>query len=124
MLLDLGAHLVDQALRLFGPVREVHGEVAARRGGAADDDAFVALLHESGDEQPPVGVVGAAAPGPRLRVLGSAGGFVVDDVDGQEDALAAGARPQPGEPWGAKPPERWGRLVRGRELGAGAERAR
>ena len=113
VLLDLGAHLVDQALQLFGPVAHVHGEVAARRGGVADDDAFVALHHESGVESHLWASSVAAAPGPRLRVLGSEGAFVVADVDGQERALADGKRPRPGVPWGVEPPERWGRLVRG-----------
>ena len=48
-----------------------------------------------------------------MRVLGSAGAFVVDGLDGQEDALKRGDRP--GEGWGAEPEERWGRLVRGEE---------
>ena len=113
VLLDLGAHLVDQALRLFGPVRDVYGEVAARRGGAADDDSFVALRHESGVESHLWASSVAAAPGPRLRVLGGEGAYVVDGVDGQEAALAAGERPRPGEPWGREPPQRWGRLVVG-----------
>jgi hypothetical protein len=38
---------------------------------------------------------------------------LVEAVDGQEDALRAGARPGPD--WGAEPPERWGRLIRGEE---------
>ena len=113
VLLDLGAHLVDQAVRLFGPVRDVYGEVAARRGGAADDDAFIALRHESGVESHLWASSVAAAPGPRLRVLGDGGAYVVDEVDGQEAALAAGERPRPGEPWGREPPQRWGRLVHG-----------
>jgi scyllo-inositol 2-dehydrogenase (NADP+) len=115
VLLDLGSHLVDQALWLFGPVASVHGEVDSRREGAADDDAFIALRHESG-------VIGhlwasavAAAPGPRLRVLGSAGAFVVDAVDSQEDALRAGRRPSANDGWGAEPESAWGRLVRGDE---------
>ena len=57
----------------------------------------------------------AAAPGPRLRVLGDRAGFVVEDVDGQEDALRAGLRPGWDEPWGVEPESRWGRLVQGSE---------
>jgi scyllo-inositol 2-dehydrogenase (NADP+) len=45
-------------------------------------------------------------------VLGSEAAFVVDALDGQEDALRAGRRPGDGA-WGVEPPERWGRLVRG-----------
>lgn len=113
VLLDLGAHLVDQALCLFGPAAAVHGEVAARRGGAADDDAFIAISHRSGVESHLWASSVAAAPGPRLRVLGSEAAYVVESVDGQEQALAAAGRPEPGVDWGLEPPERWGRLVRG-----------
>lgn len=112
VLLDLGAHLVDQALTLFGPVRAVHGEVAHRRGGPADDDAFVALEHASGVNSHLWASSVAAAPGPRLRVLGSRAAYLVEGVDGQEDALRSGLRPGSGD-WGAEPEESWGRLVEG-----------
>jgi predicted dehydrogenase len=111
VLLDLGTHLVDQALVLFGPVREVYGEVADVRGGPADDDAFVALEHASGVRSHLWASLVCPAPGPRLRVSGTEAAFVIDAVDGQEDALRAGARPGDGL-WGVEPPERWGRLVR------------
>jgi len=117
VLLDLGTHLVDQALNLFGPVRDVYGEVDHRRGGPADDDVFVALEHVSGIRSHLWASSVAAARGPRLRVLGSAGAFVVDELDGQEDALRAGLRPDGSGAWGAEPSERWGRLHRGDEGG-------
>jgi predicted dehydrogenase len=113
VLLDLGTHLVDQALTLFGPVRTVHGEVAHRRGGPADDDAFVALEHESGVRSHLWASSVAAAPGPRLRVLGSQGAYLVEGLDGQEDALASGLRPGETAGWGVEPDEKWGRLVEG-----------
>ena len=115
LLLDLGTHLVDQALVLFGPVRSVHGEVEHRRGGPADDDAFVALEHESGVHSHLWASELAAAPGPRLRVLGSAAAYTVEGLDSQEDALRAGARPDSAEPWGVEPESQWGRLRRGDE---------
>ena len=46
MLLDLGSHLVDQAIVLFGAVDRVYAELESHRGGA-DDDAFLALEHRS-----------------------------------------------------------------------------
>jgi predicted dehydrogenase len=113
VLLDLGAHLIDEALRLLGPATHVYAEIDSRRGGSADDDAFVALRHESGAYSHLRASSVTAAPGPRLRVLGSEAAFVVDEVDGQEDALRDGLRPGRDEPWGVEPPARWGRLVRG-----------
>lgn len=111
VLLDLGTHLVDQAIVLFGPVARVFAELESRRGGAADDDAFVALEHRSGARSHLWASLLAATPGPRLRVLGDRAAYVVTDVDGQEDALRSGARPGGGAEWGAEPPERWGQLI-------------
>jgi scyllo-inositol 2-dehydrogenase (NADP+) len=115
-LLDLGPHLIDQALRLFGPVTHVYGEVDARRGGQSDDDAFLALRHETEVISHLRASAITAAPGPRLRVLGTKAAFVVEDVDGQEDALRSGARPDQVSDWGAEPESRWGRLLQGDEV--------
>jgi scyllo-inositol 2-dehydrogenase (NADP+) len=111
VMLDLGSHLVDQAIVLFGPVARVYAELESRRAGAADDDAFVALEHRSGARSHLWASLLAATPGPRLRVLGDRAAYVVTDVDGQEDALRSGARPGGGEEWGAEPAERWGQLI-------------
>ena len=114
VLLDLGTHLVDQALSLHGPVADVYAEVDARRGGA-DDDVFIALRHTGGVTSHLAANALAAAPGPRLRVLGSRAAFVVQAVDGQEDALRAGHLPD--EPtFGVEPRQRWGHLASGEDL--------
>jgi scyllo-inositol 2-dehydrogenase (NADP+) len=110
ILLDLGVHLVDQAICLFGPPHRVYGEVAARRGGA-DDDVFIALHHRSGTVSHLWAGALSAAPGPRLRVLGSEAAYVVQHLDGQEAALR-GADATAAD-FGMEPPARWGRLVRG-----------
>ena len=93
MLLDLGSHVVDQAIALFGAVNSVYAEVAARRGGA-DDDAFVALRHANGVLSHLWVSSISAAPGPRLRVLGTQGAYLVDGVDGQGGALRSGRTPR------------------------------
>lgn len=113
LLYDLGSHLVDQAVALFGPARHVYAEVRTRRAGAAvDDDTFLALTHDGGVVSHHWVSATAAHLGPRLRVLGSRGAFVVDALDGQEAQLRAGVRPtDPG--YGVVPPEAWGRLVVG-----------
>jgi predicted dehydrogenase len=102
-------------LVLFGPVTRVYAEVDARRGAPGDDDAFLALHHRNGVLSHLRGSAITAAPGPRLRVLGTKAGFVVRDLDGQEDALRSGARPDEMPDWGYEPKLRWGRLVRGDE---------
>jgi predicted dehydrogenase len=114
-LLDLGSHLVDQALVLFGPVTHVYAEVDARRGNAGDDDAFLALRHAGGVISHLRASATTAAPGPRLRVLGTEAAFVVDGLDSQEDALRAGTRPDTDPDWGTEPESRWGRLIAGED---------
>lgn len=110
LLFDLGAHLIDQALQLFGPVRAVHAELDHRRPGAAvDDDSFVALTHASGTRSHLWMSKVAAQRGPRFRLLGERAAFTKYGLDGQEPALAAGTLPgSPG--WGEEPAERWGVL--------------
>lgn len=108
LLFDLGSHLIDQAVTLFGPVRSVYGELDRRRPNIqTDDDAFVALTHISGVRSHLW--MSAVTPqlGPRFRVLGSEAGYVTYGLDPQEEALRSGRRPGNG-PWGTVEPERWG----------------
>jgi predicted dehydrogenase len=111
-LLDFGSHLVDQALTLFGPAERVYGEMHVRE--VLDDDFFVALRHSNGVHSHLWGSWTQGAPGPRLRVTGGTGTYIVDEVDGQEEALIAGRTPATeGERWGVEPDHRSGRVYRG-----------
>ena len=125
-LLDLGSHLVDQALTLFGPATRVYAELHTHASNGLDDDSlnddsldddvFVALHHRGGVLTHLWASAIQGAPGPRYRVAGSTGSYVVDLLDGQEDALRAGRTPATeGDQWGVEPPERWGRIHRGDE---------
>jgi predicted dehydrogenase len=111
-LLDFGSHLVDQAVLLNGPVLRVYGEM--RGASDLDDDFFVALHHVSGVESHLWGSWRQGAPGPRFRVTGATGTYIVDGLDGQEALLKAGKSPAAlGNRWGAEPEHAWGRLYRG-----------
>jgi scyllo-inositol 2-dehydrogenase (NADP+) len=113
ILADLGSHLVDQALVLFGPVTRVFATMDRRRPGVAvEDDACLELVHASGVRSTLWVSAVAAHLGPRLRVLGSRAAYVVEGLDSQEDALRAGADPA-GPGWGKESPKRWGRVVIG-----------
>jgi predicted dehydrogenase len=115
LLYDLGSHLVDQALLLFGPVADVYGELDVRRPGAQiDDDAFVALAHASGVRSHLWMNALAAQSAPRFRILGERAAYVKQTVDVQEEMLRSGLRPAPG--WGEDPEERWGVLGAGDDL--------
>jgi predicted dehydrogenase len=111
---DFGSHLVDQALVLMGPVTSVYAEWHLLDNGL-DDDVFVALTHESGAHSHLWGSWRQGAPGPRFRVTGTTGGYVVGGpMDGQEELLLAGHTPASlGPAWGTEPANRWGRVHRG-----------
>ncbi|MEU3838958.1 Gfo/Idh/MocA family oxidoreductase [Streptomyces sp. NPDC028635] len=112
LLYDLGSHVVDQALVLFGPVTQVYAESLVRRAGAeADDDTFLALTHAGGVRSHLYVSSTTAQLGPRFRVLGSQAGYVKYGLDPQEAALRDGHRPGPG--WGVEPEELWGRVGAG-----------
>jgi predicted dehydrogenase len=100
-LLDFGAHLVDQALCLLGPVESVHAETRTRDSGL-DDDVFVALRHTGGVVSHLWGSWSQHAPGPRFRVTGTAASLVVTTGDTQEDVLITGATPATADTWGVE----------------------
>jgi predicted dehydrogenase len=113
LLLDLGSHLVDQALQLFGPARLVYAELDRRRAGVeADDDAFVAIAHESGVRSHLGMTALAGQPAPRFRVLGDRAAYVKHGVDPQEEQLLAGMRPGDAG-FGEEAETRWGKLGAG-----------
>ncbi|MGW0864416.1 Gfo/Idh/MocA family oxidoreductase [Streptomyces sp. NPDC002611] len=112
LLYDLGSHVVDQALALFGPAASVYAESDVRRPGAeADDDTFIAITHTNGVRSHLYVSATTAQLGPRFRVLGSAAGYVKYGLDPQEAALRDGLRPGPG--WGVEPESQWGRVGSG-----------
>ncbi|WP_420824908.1 Gfo/Idh/MocA family oxidoreductase, partial [Streptomyces coryli] len=114
LLYDLGSHVVDQALTLFGPAVSVYAEADVRRPGAAvDDDTFIAITHAGGVRSHLYVSATTAQLGPRFRVLGSRAGYVKYGLDPQEAALRDGKRPGKDEPWGAEPESAWGRLGAG-----------
>ncbi len=115
VLLDLGSHLVDQTLVLFGAATHVYAEVDGRRGTQSDDDAFIALRHAQGVISHLRVSALTAAPGPRLRVLGKRAAFVCPEVDSQEARLRDGSRPEDLRTWGMEPEARWGRLAKGED---------
>jgi scyllo-inositol 2-dehydrogenase (NADP+) len=93
LLLDLGPHLVDQALQLFGPPRALSADVAAQRPGGRVDDYF-ALALDYGRLRVLLSAASLIAePRPRFALHGTGGSFVKFGVDPQEAELKAGADP-------------------------------
>ena len=110
LLYDLGAHLIDQALVLFGPVERVYAEVDVRRAHATvDDDVSISLTHRNGMRSRLHATAVARILGPRFHLRGLQGAFEKYGLDPQEDALRQGERPgKPG--WGTEPRSAWGHL--------------
>jgi predicted dehydrogenase len=116
LLYDLGSHLIDQALVLFGPATRVYAELDRPYPGVeVDNDTFVALTHAGGVRSHLWMSTAAAQDGPRFRVLGAMAAYTKYGLDVQEEALRGGARP--GEMgWGEEPEGRWGLLGAGDDL--------
>jgi len=87
LLLDLQTHLVDSAVQLFGPVESVYAEVSALLT-PAEDTTFLALRHAGGVRSHLSAVSAAGAPGPRTRVLGTRGAYVVVSFEGEASGFA------------------------------------
>ena len=96
LLLDLQSHLISTALDYFGPAEVVSASVRSIRGGA-DDDVTVTLKHESGVDSYLAASAISGAAGPRIRLLGSNGALVINELDPQEDALRRGEIPHGGK---------------------------
>ena len=110
VLFDLGAHLIDQALQLFGPAALAYAEVNRFRDGVeVDDDFFVALKHDSGVISHLASSTLAAHQAPRFRVLGTETAYTKHGLDVQEAALKAGGGPADPD-WGREPRSAWGLL--------------
>jgi predicted dehydrogenase len=85
LLLDLQSHLVDGARNLFGPVVSVFAELAALTT-VGEDVTFLALEHASGVRSHLGATSLAGAAGPRTRILGRAGSYLVANVGGEASA--------------------------------------
>lgn len=110
LLYDLGSHLIDQALALFGMPESVTADVERRRPEARVDDYFRLEMRYASR----MAVLGASMlapePGPRFLVRGPEGTFEKRGLDPQENALKEGRRPGD-EGWGRGRPEDDGTLT-------------
>lgn len=99
---DLGPHLIDQALQLFGQPAGILLTRATLRDGAEVDDYFHALLRYDRLQVILHASTLTAEPGARFAVYGTAASFVKRGLDEQEAALKAGLFP-PADDWGIDP---------------------
>jgi len=93
LLNDLGPHLIDQALQLFGMPDHVAADIFAQRNDALVDDYFDVTLHYANRRVCLRSSTLVAAPRPRFAIHGTAGSFIKHGLDPQETQLKAGFSP-------------------------------
>jgi scyllo-inositol 2-dehydrogenase (NADP+) len=109
-LIDLGPHLIDQALTLFGHPEKVTGDIIAQRAGSLVDDYFELTLHYARMRAILSSASIVPAPRPRFAVHGTQASFVKYGIDPQEAQLRAGGRADDPR-HGVEEPAQYGVLV-------------
>jgi scyllo-inositol 2-dehydrogenase (NADP+) len=110
ILFDLGSHLIDQALVLFGMPETLTADVATQRTGARVDDYFHIVLAYPDRRAIVHASTIVREPGPHYALHGDGGSFLKWGMDGQEAALKAG-QPVGGPDWGRDDPGAYGTFV-------------
>ena len=115
VLWDLGPHLIDGALVLFGEPETICASAICQRTSSQVDDAFDVTMHYPRTIATLRARIIAYAPGHHLLVHGTEGSFVKYGMDPQEEILRSANCPDRtdwGVDWGLEPEERWGTLSR------------
>lgn len=110
ILYDLGAHLIDQPLVLFGLPEAITADVRVQREGTKATDNFELILHYPGLKVTLKAGMLVSQTLPRYILLGDKGSFVKYGLDVQEAALKEGLTPFTKNDWGIEPESVWGNL--------------
>lgn len=106
---DLGSHLIDQIVLLFGKPESIFADIQKQRKNAIADDYFDILLFYPNFKARVTAGVLVNVPTPKFLLLGEKGSYQKFFLDVQEQAFKDGMKPE-GPNWGIEPEERWGRL--------------
>jgi predicted dehydrogenase len=109
VLYDLGSHLIDQALVLFGLPQTVFADIRMQREESLVDDYFEINLNYKRLKVTLKASVFVREPGPRYIIHGTKGSFVKYGIDPQEEMLKEGLMPD-AKDWGKEDPDYWGIL--------------
>jgi predicted dehydrogenase len=115
VLFDLGPHLIDQALVLFGEPQAITASAFCQRETSRVDDAFDVCLEYSRLRATLRARIAAYAPGPHFLIHGTKGSFVKYGMDAQEERLRGDRFPHGkdwGADWGEETKDLWGTLSR------------
>jgi scyllo-inositol 2-dehydrogenase (NADP+) len=110
VLYDLGSHLIDQALVLFGRPKSIQADVRCQRPQSIVDDYFEIDLFYDGLKVILKAGVLVKEIGPHFIVHGNQGSFIKYGMDVQEDHLKAGDLPNADPHWGEEPESLQGKL--------------
>ena len=110
ILYDLGSHLIDQALVLFGKPESITADVRRERDFGEASDAFDIWMRYPRLRVSLTAGMLVRERTPRFTVRGTHATFVKFGLDPQEAALAAGGTPRDAD-WGKEPREQWGTLI-------------
>ena len=106
---DLGSHLIDQVVLLFGKPDSIYADIQKQRKNVVADDFFDISLYYSGFKARVTAGVLVNVPTPKFLLLGEKGSYQKFFLDVQEQAFKDGKRPE-GDNWGVDPEDRWGKL--------------
>ncbi|TDQ17273.1 putative dehydrogenase [Algoriphagus boseongensis] len=106
---DLGVHLIDQIVLLFGKPKSIFADIQKQRTHAVADDYFDISLFYPGFKARVTASVLASVPTPKFILMGEKGSYQKYFLDVQEQAFKEGKKPE-GKNWGVDPEERWGKL--------------
>lgn len=120
VLLDLGTHLADQALVLFGKPEAVAASVLCERAWARVDDSFEIRLRYAGFTVALGSNNLSIPPGARFHLRGSRGNFWKHGLDPQEAALNSITHIADPD-WGREPQSAWGTLYLDGGAGPGSQ---
>jgi len=115
VLWDLGPHVIDGALVLFGQPESVCAAALCQRESAVVDDAFDVIFQYPRLRASLRARIIAYAPSHHLLVLGTEGSFVKYGMDPQEEILRSPKYPDGldwGKDWGLEAEKHWGTLTR------------
>ena len=113
VLFDLGPHVIDQALVLFGEPRAITASAFCQRESSQVDDAFDVCLEYPRQRAMARARIIAFAPGPHFLIHGTKGSFMKYGMDPQEERLRGENFPQGtdwGADWGVEAESLWGTL--------------
>ncbi len=115
VLWDLGPHVIDGALVLFGEPETITASAFCQRPGSRVDDFFEVVMEYPGLRARVSAHAIAYAPGHHILMHGTLGSFVKYGMDPQEELLRSPNCPDGpdwGADWGLEPEDRWGTLSR------------